>query len=261
MEKNIQIIINADDYGFDNHKCDVILDAMKNGLITDTTLIANSTSFDYAARIALENECMNNRVGIHFNLTFGKPLTYPITKCSKLVRGGVFTKYLIYPRNYLIPLNKEEKEAIYIELSAQVEKILSAGINITHADSHQHVHNNWQVISIIKNVLVERYIYKIRLFKNVVDKGLIKNKLIDLYNYTLSRKGVVTTDYFGNLCEINNICDGVTEIMVHLDYDQTGQIVNIVTNFGQLSAEQNLKEKVKKLQISEDNLINYFELK
>lgn len=32
MEKNIQIIINADDYGFDNHKCDVILDAMKNGL-------------------------------------------------------------------------------------------------------------------------------------------------------------------------------------------------------------------------------------
>lgn len=146
-------------------------------------------------------------------------------------------------------------------MSAQVEKILSAGISIIHADSHQHVHNNWQVISIIKKVCMERGIYKIRLFNNVVDKGLIKNKLIDIYNYTLSRKGVVTTDHFGNLCEINNICDGVTEIMVHLDYDQTGQIVNIVTNFGQLLAEQNLKENIKKLQISDDKLITYFELK
>lgn len=92
--KSIQIIINADDYGFDNRKCDVILDAMKNGLITDTTLIANSTSFDYAAGIALENECMQNRVGVHLNLTFGKPLTHPITKCSKLVRGGGIYKVL-----------------------------------------------------------------------------------------------------------------------------------------------------------------------
>lgn len=261
MKKNVQIIINADDYGCDKHRCEVILDAMEKGLITDTTLIANGQAFEYATKIVQKNDCMKNRVGIHFNLTCGYPLTNPIKKCNKLVQRGVFTKYLINPRNYIFPLSKQEKDAINIELLAQAEKIISAGINITHADSHQHVHNNFQVMPIVKKVCKEKGINKIRLFKNVVDKGIIKNNLINTYNCFLAKEGVYTTDYFGNLCDFLGVSDGITEIMVHLDYSQTGEIVNSVTSFGLLLNQQNLKECLQELQINDEELISYHDLK
>lgn len=197
-------------------------------------------------------------IGIHFNLTHGKPLTNHILLCSRLSNNGRFGRYLLTRNSYIKPLSKDEKRAIYEELSAQVKKMQAEGIIISHADSHQHVHNNWQVAPIILQVCKDNKIGKIRIFKNVVNKGTIKNGLIFVYNEWLKRNGFATTDYFGNMCEFEDLADGITEIMVHPSFDEKGNLVNHISTMGDYICDEKL-EKVRSL-CNNCKLISYEDL-
>ena len=109
--------------------------------ITDTTMIANGACFEKAVLLA-GKEGFLDRIGIHFNLTEGIPLTDGIRSIPDFVCGGAFCKaYVRDPR----PLSEEEQNAVYAELTAQADRVVNAGICITHADSHHHVHTGLSV--------------------------------------------------------------------------------------------------------------------
>ena len=146
----IKMIINADDFGLNQQCTKAICEAWMNRLITDTTMIANGTCFDYAINEAKSKELFNN-IGIHFNLTEGIPLTEKIRGLDAFVQNGAFHGKINRKRR----LSGEEKLAVYEELSAQTKRLIEAGISITHADSHHHIHTAIYITPIVIQVCKE----------------------------------------------------------------------------------------------------------
>jgi len=132
-----RLIVNADDFGLTDKINQAILDAHHQGLIRSTTLMANGEAFTSA--VTLSRLAPRLGVGVHLNLTEGKPVA-PASGLSSLVNGhGVFARKaaslwraMTFGRVSLIHIESE--------LRAQIEKVMAAGIAPTHLDSHKHVH-------------------------------------------------------------------------------------------------------------------------
>ena len=69
----IRIIINADDLGKDSQVNDKISEALQNGYITSSTIMANTELWDEVHKIVDANPKAS--FGVHLNLTEGKALT------------------------------------------------------------------------------------------------------------------------------------------------------------------------------------------
>ena len=195
----MSIIINADDFGLNEHCSKAIAQAFREGLITDTTMMATGEYFDEAVELAKEQGFID-KIGIHLNLTEGEPLTEDIKNCPRLVTDGRFNKQ--YDRTK--KLTKEELSAIYKELTAQVEKIQNAGIKITHSDSHHHIHTGIFVAPIALKVCKEHGINKMRLHRNLGQINAIKRYIKNGFNHWLRKQGFITTEYFAYIIDIEN---------------------------------------------------------
>lgn len=112
------LVVNADDFGFTRDVNQGIVEAHRNGILTATTLMACGAAFDDAVRLARETRTLD--IGVHLVLV-GQP-PYPMT-VARLMRAVALGRI-----------------AIYDELSAQVRKVVDAGLNPTHLDTHKHTH-------------------------------------------------------------------------------------------------------------------------
>ena len=220
----MKLIINADDFGMTKSCTKAIFDAYNSGLITDTTMVANGEAFDFANELSKGHK-IRESIGIHFNLTEGTPLTEDIKRYGKFVSGGKFHGKV----NRLKPLSKAERRAVYEELTAQIEKIEKAGIVVTHADSHHHIHTAVFIAPVVIKVCKEHGIKKIRLHRNIGNISAGKRVVKRIYNCCLKAKGFKTTKYFGSLQDIErSFPDNTLEIMVHPDYDANGILIDRV---------------------------------
>ena len=127
------IIVNADDLGGTVAINDAIFGLMEHGLVTSATILANAPGFDDAAgRLKSLPQCS---FGVHLNLTAFAPLTADKAFAPILDERGCMTRKTerVTPTPALL-------RAAYRELCAQVERCRAAGIDITHFDSHNHIH-------------------------------------------------------------------------------------------------------------------------
>src|SRR5699024_9671925 len=72
-----RVIINADDFGLSHDENRTIIAAFQQGLISSATLMANMPAFVEACALTREHG-LQGRVGLHFNLTYGRPLSTAI---------------------------------------------------------------------------------------------------------------------------------------------------------------------------------------
>jgi hopanoid biosynthesis associated protein HpnK len=132
-----RLIVNADDFGLTAKVNQAIIAGHYRGLISSTSLLANGEAFESA--VALSRQAPRLGVGVHLNLTQGRPVA-PGSSIPSLVNGqGSFAR----PPGSLwraIILGRVSTADIEKELRAQIEKVLAAGIVPTHLDSHKHVH-------------------------------------------------------------------------------------------------------------------------
>src|ERR1700742_389850 len=77
------LIINADDFGLSSVVNRAILASMEEGLVTSTSMMANMPGFDHAIGLARVHAKLAGRIGIHLNLTQGRPLSEPILDCPQ----------------------------------------------------------------------------------------------------------------------------------------------------------------------------------
>jgi hopanoid biosynthesis associated protein HpnK len=132
-----RLIVNADDFGLTTKINQAIMDAHFGGLISSTSLLANGEAF--ASAVALSRQAPRLGVGVHLNLTEGQPVA-PASSIPSLVNGqGCFARKPAGLWRAMI-LGRVSTVEIEIELRAQIEKVLAAGILATHLDSHKHVH-------------------------------------------------------------------------------------------------------------------------
>lgn len=129
------LIVNADDFGITEGATDAIIECHCAGSVTSTTLMTNMPAAAYAAKRARENPSLG--VGLHFNLTLGRPLAAP-AGASVVDRGGA----LLNRRDLALRAitGRIRASDVREELYAQYDALLALGLMPTHMDSHQHVH-------------------------------------------------------------------------------------------------------------------------
>lgn len=154
-----QLIVNADDFGLTPGVNRAIIVGHTRGIITSTTLMANMPAFAEAVRLAQEHARLG--VGLHFNITQGSPVARPELVRSLLnARGEFLGTGMLAWRALVGQLRGAE---VRIELRAQLEKAIKAGLRLTHVDSHKHTHALPQVLQAIAATIPDYGLYAVRL--------------------------------------------------------------------------------------------------
>jgi predicted glycoside hydrolase/deacetylase ChbG (UPF0249 family) len=127
------LIVNADDFNLTPGVRQGIIKAFQEGIVRSTTVMINLPELDLALALLKQNPDLG--VGLHGNLTYGKPVL-PAAKVLSLLdaEGNFYRK----PSLVLEHAAWEEAEA---ELEAQIRLALSCGIKLSHLDSHHHLHS------------------------------------------------------------------------------------------------------------------------
>ncbi|MBQ1453117.1 MAG: ChbG/HpnK family deacetylase [Ruminococcus sp.] len=113
------------------------------------------------------------------------------------------------------------------ELDAQISKLEAAGVKLTHADSHHHIHTGVFIAPIAARVCKAHGINKMRLHRNLGSINAVKRIVKKRYNRWLRRQGFVTTEYFAYVMDIRDaVIPANTEIMVHPDFDKDGVLID-----------------------------------
>lgn len=252
----IKIIINADDFGLTESCSLAIICAFKQGYISSTTMCANGYYFDKALELAKENDLIR-KIGIHINLTEGVPLTSKIKEdtmfcCNEEFHGKI---------NRYKPLSFKQKVAVYDEVKAQIENMKKAGLTITHADSHHHIHTSIFIAPTIFKVLKLYNIKKVRIHRNIGHINVIKKIYKKLFNLWLKINKFIVADYFGDIndCKKINIKGKtkVLEIMVHPDYNKNDVLIDRV-DFVDAPKGEKLGQVLESM--TKEALCSYFEI-
>jgi hopanoid biosynthesis associated protein HpnK len=134
-----RLIVNADDFGFTAGINRAIVEAHTHGIVTSSTLMANGRAFEDAVRSATTIPRLS--VGCHVVLIDGEPvLNADLSSLTTADSGGV--RFRDGLKSFAVRaltghLNPREIEA---EASAQIRKLQSAGVSVSHVDTHKHTH-------------------------------------------------------------------------------------------------------------------------
>jgi len=208
-----RLIINADDFGFTRDVNAGIIHAHRMGVLTSTTLMANGEAFDDAVKLARETPSLD--VGVHLVLIQGR----------SVLTGRAFPETW---KQLLLSRLTWQTNA-YMELRAQIQKVLAAGIRPTHLDSHKHTHILPEVFRAVIRLAHEFSIPNVRLPLDAsVPYAKLACRLADRHYRRLAVPyNVQMTDHFrgfrltGSLTEqtlaetLSSLPEGTTELMCH----------------------------------------------
>jgi len=134
----LSLIINADDYGAGVNVNDGVVLAHRDGVVTSASLMAGGAGFEDAVRRLDDFPALG--VGVHLTLCAGPPVLNKGRAPTLIGEGGRLPADAAAFGGRFIR-GAIRLEDIRAELEAQVGRVRDAGINITHFDSHQHLHN------------------------------------------------------------------------------------------------------------------------
>ncbi len=222
------VIVNADDYGISESVNDAIREAFARKLIDRTTLMVNMPYAKEAMEIARKGG-FDGKVGIHLNLTSGRPLTGDMASDRIMCDdGGEFTADFARNLKTRFFLPKKTRENIEKELRAQLEGYRELGGTLWHVDSHHHVHTDPSVWCVLRKVLKDYPVTSVRLGRNMYRGG---NPLMRIYkvilNSSIKRFCSGHPGYFGSMQDYEEYAPYIgsasrqenVEIMVHPVYN------------------------------------------
>jgi predicted glycoside hydrolase/deacetylase ChbG (UPF0249 family) len=224
------IVLHADDFGMNAAVNAGILQAFRDGILTSTSLLANAPAVSDACTAwpSLMAELREDAIpsatirrqagdslrpfdlGVHLNLTQGRPLTanYP---AELLGDQGQFPGIGLVFRK-LRSERSRFRQAVLNELQAQVERVQALGVQPTHLNGHQYVEMVPEVASLIPDLAAKYSIPIVRLAKEgylartVLGQGrvvsfavsLIKRYFAGRFQKHIERNGLVAPlQFFG----------------------------------------------------------------
>lgn len=161
----MKVIINADDFGLNTEVNAAILDLMGRGRITSVTMLANAPAIQEGLKqLPKDARCS---FGVHLNLTEFAPLT-PRRGLGELAccldKDGCFSNENVLRSK---KITRELRECMFREWKLQVELLLSYGVQVSHFDSHNHVHTLPGLLPVLKRLQKHFGIWKVRTTRNV----------------------------------------------------------------------------------------------
>jgi chitin disaccharide deacetylase len=240
-----RLLINADDFGLTSGVNRAIGEAHTRGVVTSATLMANGAAFDDALRVAQSTPRLS--IGCHVVLVDGSPVL-PASQVSGLInqRNGKHFHQSLSRFALLAGSGRVAPEQLEAEVAAQIRKLQSAGIVVSHVDSHKHTHlfpnvlrpllraANACGIRAIRNpfgpIAFELVSKRPRLWKRYGEVKLLSG-LADKFRRAAQQSGMITPDgtlgivATGALDEqlfrfmIENLPDGTWEFVCHPGYN------------------------------------------
>lgn len=233
-----------------------IEECIKAGCLTSTTVMANWDDIEGAKRL---DDLYKDKIsfGCHITLDEGKPILYnQVLADNHFIEnrdGEWFFTRELWKRKII---SGKLKKAILLECYAQVDRLLEFGFELSHFDSHHHVHTAKGLIWLMP-ILCRKYnIHKYRKMRNCVPMGIgfyLRQtwnilQLMQMHNGT-------TTDRFGSYSGVLEYQDTIRET----------ETLEIMCHLGHPGKQ--FKEEVDKLLSSEQivsdyniDLINYNQL-
>ena len=242
----MRLIINGDDFGLSKSITDGIIDGIKNGFLTSTSIMINMQFAKYAIEQAISNGI--NCVGLHINLTVGKPI---IPNDHLTDEKGVF----LYNRKQIENPNLTYEDA-YNEIIAQIHlfnEYSKGKIKLDHFDTHHTLYDNEK----IRKAIIEISNKMDLPIRNVTKYDLPCKKPDDCFvDFTINN---VRLDVLDKFIRFNKDKDISVEIMSHPGY--VDDYTKTVTSY--LGRENELKvlKAAKDCGLFDDvNLIRFGEL-
>ncbi len=130
-----RLVVNADDFGLSAGVNRGILEAYAAGVVSSVSVLVNAPGWTDAVQ-RLRDLGPGLGVGLHVNLTMGRPVSWGGGLCD--ARSGRFhTLPALVARALAGRLDPGD---VAIECAAQLARLRNAGLIVTHLDSHRHVH-------------------------------------------------------------------------------------------------------------------------
>jgi predicted glycoside hydrolase/deacetylase ChbG (UPF0249 family) len=232
-----RLIVNADDLGADEGRNEGIFEAIRAGVVTSASILSNGPALDHALEGIRSGGFEEVSFGIHLNLTEGRPLAEGLS-CLTGPDGNFLGKaaaHRLFLKTGDMPLQAE----LAREAALQIERLLDAGISITHIDGHQHVHVFPSALPTVAETARDHGIRRMRIPDETVPSGdepVPADLLEEARRFgslgrearkILAGTGIVSSDHFRGLllkgrlsvetllAELGQLPDGLTELMVH----------------------------------------------
>ena len=258
-----RLIVNADDFGLTPGVNRGILEGHVDGIVTSSTLMATGMAFDDAA--ALSRSVPRLSGGCHVALIDGLPVLSSHELPTLANHSGQFDGSLgpFVARVVCGKINSREIEA---EATAQIRKLQSAGVAVSHIDTHKHTHLFPVILTSLLQAAKACDIRAMRnpfgriafslvarrpsLWKRYGQMGLL-NTLAARFKRTVHEAGLITTDgslgvvATGAIDErlftliLDNLPDGTWELVTHPGYNDS-DLEKVPTRLRE-SREQELK--------------------
>ena len=223
MNKNL--IINADDFGYSQVINKAIIYSLERGIINSASLMTTMPGFQEAVEM-VKMRGYTRCIGVHVNLTEGKPLT-KFKHRAFLNEDGTWNKDVIIGSRF--GFSKEIRKDFSKEIIAQVRAAEKMGIQPAHINSHHHVHTLPAFFYLFLNVS-RAHGYKLRIAQTHFSGSFLKTAYRKYINSLIRRHGLQFSEYFETVQSYQqrkkNNRGGVTEIMVHPTFDEQGVLVD-----------------------------------
>lgn len=227
-----RLVVVADDFGSSSAVNQAIHEAHERGIVTAASLMAGGESFEEAARLARSLPGLS--VGLHATLCDGRAVLPP-----GLIPGITSLDGRFDPSPARAGFNYGIRWAwvrgqIEQELSAQLERVASAGIPPSHVDGHHHLHVHPPIFGILCREAARRGVRWVRVPQGDRSGGRLAEwalfEALDRINRpTAARHGLRTADRVHGLSRTGRIDEayliglmpriagGWNELFVHPD--------------------------------------------
>ncbi len=135
-----RLIVNADDFGYTPGVNRAITEAHSNGIVTSSTLMANGSVFADAVQAAQQLPELS--IGCHVVLIDGEPILDAKSIPTLVSGNGTGNEFRDGLKSFALRAisGRIDPDQVEAEASAQVRKLQSAGIVVSHVDTHKHTH-------------------------------------------------------------------------------------------------------------------------
>ena len=170
------LLINADDFGYNDDVTDSTIDLFERGAIRSATIMVGMPASQRAIAYA-RAQGRRFSFGLHFNIVDGmRPRsTAPSTL---LDAAGQFRMSPVQRRSAAsFRLARRDIEA---ELEAQLAELRRAGVDISHIDSHGHLHKFPVVALALRRVMRRHGMRRVRLPQTLYETATPGQRLLNL---------------------------------------------------------------------------------
>lgn len=222
-----KLIVNADDFGLDEHTVEWTVKGFECGALTSATIMAGKPATAKAVAYAKAHPQFS--FGVHFYLVDEVPMSNPkdIPSMINPRNGKLWPTRQFILRNFAGLIKVEDLKR---EMRMQYLALKDEGVHISHVDGHGHNHRLPQSIKALAGLKDELLFDKVRRCQDLACEGTRLGLLSRVINKPMQRKlegvGFKMTDHFlmnaghtGNpqwfSKAVAALPDGITEIGVH----------------------------------------------